>query len=349
MTPRKPGTALILGVTGQDGALLANELLAQGWRVHGGFRRGHSSKMWRLEELGILDKVDLSNINLHEPHQVIEAISTIRPDAIYHFAGESFVADSFHQPRSIIEVNVLGTLNVLEAIRIASPESRLFFASSAEIFGTADDGKLLSESDPHRPTNPYGVSKLTAQQLVGIYRERHKTHAVCGIMFNHEGPLRARNFVTRKITYNLARLRQDGGAPMQLGALNSCRDWGAASDYVAAMPLALNVATPQDYVFATGRKTSVQQFLEMAAEAAGFKPVFEGEGAAMSCRDGKSGQTLAVVSAQYFRPFDTPPLIGNPARLKKATGFTGSRELAAIAEEMVKADLHRRKNGHIHV
>jgi GDPmannose 4,6-dehydratase len=341
--------ALILGVTGQDGAILAAHLLREGWKVRGGFRRGHNTKLWRLEELGILGKIEMVNINLHEPFQVIESISSAKPDHIYHFAGESFVADSYQQPRSVLETNVLGTLNVLESIRIAAPEAKLFFASSAEVFGVPDQDQLLDEGSPFRPTNPYGISKLTAQQLVGIYRERHNLHTVCGLMFNHEGPWRARNFVTRKITYHMARLRLDGGTPMQLGAMDSCRDWGAASDYIEILPSVLDNVPPQDYVFATGKKTAVKDFLHLAAEAAGFSPAFDGEGLTMTCRDAKTGLTLATVAAQYFRPFDTPPLIGNPGRLKKVTGFKGSRDVAVIADEMVKADIQRRKSGSTHV
>ena len=289
-------TTLILGVTGQDGAHLAADLLSRGWKVHGGFRRGHVTKLWRLEELGILGKLNLVNLNLHEPHQVIEIISQLQPSRLYHFAGESFIADSFQQPRSVIETNTLGTLNVLEAVRIFSPKTRLFFASSAEVFGTPSARDLLDEESPLRPSNPYGISKLSAQQLVGVYRERHGLHAVCGIMFNHEGPLRARNFVTRKITFHLARLRVDGGPPMQLGAFDAARDWGSAVDYSRAVPMTLELDTPRNFVFATGKETTVSDFLRLSAEAAGFSPAFEGEGLSIMCRDAKSGQTLAVVS-----------------------------------------------------
>jgi len=345
----KQRTALILGVTGQDGSLLARKLVDDGWRVHGGFRRGDAVKLWRLEELGLIGKIEMVNLNLHEPFQVVEALSKARPDHIYHFAGESFVADSYHQPRSVLETNVLGTLNVLEAMRLMAPEARLFFASSSEIFGIPAAGQLLDENSPFRPLNPYAISKLTAQQLIGTYRDSHKLHAVCGLMFNHESPLRARNFVTRKITYHLARMRAEGGPPVKLGALESCRDWGAAADYIGVLPHVLDHVPPQDYVFATGQKTSVREFLRLAAEAADFRPVFEGEGVAMTCTDAKSGKVLAEASAQYFRPFDTPPLVGNPARLMQATGFKGSRDVAAIAREMVEADIHRRENGSVHV
>ena len=342
-------TALILGVTGQDGAHLASDLLREGWEVHGGFRRGHATKLWRLEELGILDRLKLVNLNLHEPHQVIEVISQLQPDYLYHLAGESFVADSFQQPRSILETNAVGTLNVLEAVRIFSPETRLFFASSAEVFGSAEANTLLNEKSAMLPKNPYGISKLAAQQLVNVYRERHGLYAVCGIMFNHEGPLRARNFVTRKITFHMARLKIDGGPPMQLGGFNAARDWGSAIDYARAIPMTLSLDSPQDFVFATGKETTIREFLHLAGEVTGFSPVFEGEGSSMMCRDSKTGNELAIVSSQYFRPFDTPPLVGNPERLKDATGFDGSRDITAIAKEMVEADLRRRKDGAVHV
>jgi GDPmannose 4,6-dehydratase len=347
--PNPGKTALIFGVTGQDGALLAAALLRDGWTVHGGSRRGHVSKLWRLEELGLIDKINLVNVNLHEPYQIIEAITTLHPDHIYHLAAESFVADSFHQPHSVMSTNVVGTLNVLEAMRIAAPRAKLFFASSAEVFGTPPEAGLLDEGSALRPINPYGVSKLAAQSLVRVYRERYDLRATCGIMFNHESPLRARNFVTRKISYNLARLRLDGGPAMNLGAMDACRDWGAAADYVQAIPLTLGLDVADDFIFATGRKTSVREFLTYAATAAGYAPVFDGAGETMTCRDQKTGQALAAVSAKYFRPFDTQPLVGNPARLKQRTGFGGSRDVVAVAEDMVAADLQRRKNGAIHV
>jgi GDPmannose 4,6-dehydratase len=225
----------------------------------------------------------------------------------------------------------------------------LFFASSAEVFGVPPDTGLLDEDSPFRPINPYGVSKLAGQNLARIYRDRFGLPAVCGIMFNHESPLRARNFVTRKISFNLARLKLAGGPPMNLGALDSARDWGSAVDYAHAIPLAMDLATPEDFVFATGRRTSVREFFAYAAAAAGYDPVFEGEGVAETCHDRKTGQALAAVSEKYFRPFDTQPLVGNPARLMQRTGFKGSRDAAGVAEDMVAADLKRRKDGAIHV
>ena len=185
----KQRTALILGVTGQDGSLLARKLVNEGWRVRGSFRRGEATKLWRLQEMDLVGKVELINLSLHEPFQVVEAISNAKPDHIYHFAGESFVADSYQQPRLVLETNLLGTLNVLESMRLIAPEAKLFFASSSEVFGTPTGSDLLDENSPFRPINPYAISKLSAQQLVGTYRDRHKIHAACGMMFNHESPI----------------------------------------------------------------------------------------------------------------------------------------------------------------
>ncbi len=342
-------TALIFGISGQDGSLLASKLLQEGWRVVGGTRRGNANKYWRLVELDIFDKVELINIHLLEPHMVIDTLKNLRPSHIYHFAGESFIEDSFFQPKMTIEVNCFSVLNVLEAIRISSPESRLFFASSSEVFGSRKLGEKLDETDTFNPLNPYGVSKLAAQQMISIYRKRHNLHAVSGIMFNHEGPFRARNFVTRKITYNLVRLKVEGGPPMQLGNFDSARDWGMAADYTKIIPSVLELNTPQDFVFATGKLTSVRKFLELSSKAVGFSPAFEGTGKSSICFDKKTGMKLAVVSENYFRALDTPPLIGNSSRLTKETGFTGSRDIEAIAQNMIEADLYRRKIGHVDV
>jgi GDPmannose 4,6-dehydratase len=338
-------TALILGVTGQDGAHMAQLLLRLGWVVYGGFRRGVTGKTWRLDELGITDKVRLVNIDIGELYQLIEAFRAIRPAHIYHFAGESFVADSFDHPKVTIDVNVIGTLNVLEAMRAAAPEARLFFTSSSEVFGRNKTDGPLDEASECRPSNPYGISKLTAQHLVRLFRDTYGLFTSIGIMFNHEGPLRARSFVTRKITYNLTRLRMSRGAPMELGQFGAARDWGSAEDYVEGMHAVMGLERPGDYVFATGRVTSIREFLGVAAVAAGFAPVFENSGADEICYDRASGLRLAQVSPRYFRPFDTPPLTGNAARLREHTGWGGSRSIERIAEGMIEADLHRWEKG----
>jgi GDPmannose 4,6-dehydratase len=343
MTANK--TALILGVTGQDGAHMAHFLLERGWIVYGGFRRGITGKTWRLDDLGITDKVRLTNIDIGEPYQLIEAFRNIHPDHIYHFAGESFVADSFNHPKVTLDVNAIGTLNVLEAMRATVSEARLFFASSSEVFGRNKTQEPLDEASELHPSNPYGISKLTAQHLVRLFRETYGLFTSIGILFNHEGPLRARSYVTRKITYNLTRLRMENGAPMELGQFNAARDWGSAKDYVQAMHSVLELDSPGDFVFATGRLTSIRGFLGIAAAAAGFEPTFENSGANEICYDRKGGMKLAQVSQRYFRPFDTPPLTGNASRLREKIGWSGSRPIESIAQEMIEADLHRWRKG----
>lgn len=341
----KNKTALILGVTGQDGAHLAAHLLRQGCTVYGGFRRGSSTKIWRLEHLGIFKHVKLININIDEPYHLIETFQEIKPDYIFHVAGESFVADSFTHPLTTIETNTIGTLNILEAVRLVAKNTRIFFASSSEIFGDAKDQILLDEKSEFLPSNPYAISKMTAQHLVRMYRDRYGLFATTGILFNHEGPLRTGSFVTRKITYNLARLAFKGGDAIELGSLDAARDWGSAEDYTYAMTLTLDTNKADDFVFATGKLTTVRQFLETAAKCAGFSPVFEGEGSSEVCLDDKTGLQIALVSERYFRPFDTTARIGDPRKLKEKTGWKGSRPIENIISEMIDADLNRWKNG----
>lgn len=337
--------ALILGVTGQDGAHVAAQLIAEGWEVYGGFRRGSSANIWRLEHLGLMGKVKLININIDEPFNLIDVFKQVQPDHIYHFAGESFVADSFVHPATTFEANSMGTLYVLEAMRHTVSGARLFFASSSEVFGGVGPDVLLDERSELRPSNPYGISKLTAQQIVRMYREAYGLFACVGILFNHEGSLRARNFVTRKITSNLARLKIQGGSPVELGDFSSARDWGSAEDYTRAMVRVLQLDQPDDFVFATGKLTSVRQFLTTAAVAAGFSPRFEGEGISEACIDSSTGLVLAQVSEQYFRPFDTSARRGNSAKLKESIKWEGSRPIEMIAAEMVRADMERWKSG----
>lgn len=341
----KNKTALILGVTGQDGAHLAAHLIRQGYTVFGGFRRGSSTKIWRLEYLDILKYVKLVNINIDEPYHLIETFQEIKPDFIFHVAGESFVADSFTHPLTTLETNTIGTLNILEAVRLSAKDTRIFFASSSEVYGDAKDGVLLDEKSEFLPSNPYAISKMTAQHLVRMYRERYSIFATTGILFNHEGPLRTGSFVTRKITYNLARLALKGGEAIELGSLDAARDWGSAEDYTYAMTLTLDANKSDDFVFATGKLTSVRKFLETAAKCVGFNPIFEGEGSSEICLDKKTGLKIAIVSERYFRPFDTTGRIGNPKKLKLETGWVGSRSIENIISEMIDADTNRWENG----
>ena len=342
-------TALILGASGQDGAHLAEQLLRDGWSVVGSFRRGSSSRLWRLQELELVDRIKLVNLNVEDPHQILDVVTRAAPEHIYHLAGASFVADSYEQPRASFESNTIGTLNVLEAMRLAAPKARLFFASSSEIFAGVFKGVPLNEQSAYHPINPYGISKLAAHHLVEVYRERHNLFACVGTLFNHEGPLRARNYVTRKISYNMARLKFDGGDPLELGSLDAQRDWGYAPDYTRAMQMLLANDTPADAIFATGKGTSVRDFLSVTAKAAGFSPAFSGKGLEEMCVDTASGLVLAVVSKKYFRESDTPAVIGDSSYLLQTTNFRHTRSIEQLAEEMLEADVARRSIGIMNV
>jgi GDPmannose 4,6-dehydratase len=345
MGVEKQRTAFVTGVTGQDGAHLAAHLLRDGWRVYGGFRRGSSNKTWRIEQLGIAKKIELVECPLSEPQHIIEIFQSIKPDHVYNLAGESFVADSFKYPGVTLEVNTHGTLNILDAARLVSPQSRLFFASSSEVFGRGGVTGPCDESTLCRPSNPYGISKLAAQNFVSLYRESYGLFACSGILFNHEGPLRGREFVTRKITFNIARLKIKGGPPIELGDMNAARDWGAADDYVEAMRAMLDQPEAKDMVIASGSLTTVREFLRMAASAAGYDPVFEGVGIDEVCTDRRSGMRLAEVSARYFRPHDTPPMYGNPALIESETGWRRKCLLEQMIKEMISADINRWEKG----
>jgi GDPmannose 4,6-dehydratase len=295
--------------------------------------------------LGIAKKVELVECQLNEPQHIFEIFQAIRPDHVYNLAGESFVADSFKYPGVTLDVNTRGTLNILDAARLLSPESRIFFASSSEVFGHSGVKGSCHERTSCSPSNPYGISKLAAQNFVSLYRESYGLFVCSGILFNHESPLRGREFVTRKITFNIARLKMQGGHPIELGNLNAARDWGAAEDYVEAMRAMLAQPTAKDMVIASGALTTVREFFRMAAVAAGFDPVFDGEGICEVCTDRKSGMRLAQVSEHYFRPYDTSPIVGNPSLIESETGWQRKIELEKMIAGMIAADTSRWKKG----
>jgi len=332
--------AFITGVTGQDGAHLANLLLVKGYTVYGGYRRG-TNKTWRLDYLGITQRIKLVEFQLNEPQSIIAILQEIKPNEIYHLAAESFVADSFNYPNMVLEANTHATCNILEAVRVSSPDTRMFFASSSEIFGDDTNGELLDESSIRHPINPYAISKLSADYFVRMYRKKYGLFVCSGILFNHEGPLRGGQFVSRKITHNIARLKLRNGEPIALGNLNSSRDWGAATDYVKAMRLMLIADSPKDFVIATGELSTVRDFLKLSALEAGFDPVFEGEGENELCIDKSSGMKISKVSKKYFRPFDTLSLAGNSLKIESDLGWKRTVNFEQLISIMVKADIDR--------
>lgn len=344
---KKALIAFIGGITGQDGAHLANLLLKNGYIVYGGYRRG--GMLWRLDFLGITNQINLVEFQLQESKRIVELFQKIKPDEIYNLAGESFVADSFDYPQHTMEINSNGVINILDAAKLVCPNAKLFFASSSEIFGSSKKNEALNENSTRRPSNPYGVSKLSSENYVRLYREKYGMFACSGILFNHEGPLRSKFFVTRKITFNLVRLKSEKEKYFELGSVNSSRDWGSSSDYVRAMHSMIKADSPKDFVISSGQLTSVKKFFEITAKEIGFDPVLEGSKNNEIFVDKSSGRVLAKVSQKYLRPFDTAPLFGNSSLIKKNLGWYPDEGINDIVKSMVEADILRRKKGIIDI
>jgi GDPmannose 4,6-dehydratase len=329
---------LITGITGQDGSFLAKKLIQQGHKVYGAVRRGSTPKYGRLLHLNILDEVTLLPIEVTEFSNVFRTLRDLKPDMIYNLAAQSFVQDSFVHPHLTSSVNYLGVLNFLESINLLGLKTSFYQASTSEMFG-----EVLSdpqdEFTPFNPMSPYAVSKCAAHQLVANYRKSYGINASSGILFNHESELRGREFVTRKITYQIAEMVNGRKKPIELGNLSSVRDWGYAPEYVDAMILIGDSKTPNDFVVATNSIFSVRDFLKISSEVAGFKPVFEGEGLEEKCIDALSGRIICEVNKKYFRPSDVVYLRGSYKKINKELGWTPKIKAEKLAEIMTVFDL----------
>ena len=339
--------SLILGVTGQDGSILANKIVSNSGNVIGTFRRGSDTgsenKLWRLKELNLLNKIKLEPLELNDSYSIQKIILKHKPDEIYHLAGNSFVGDSFKFPQFTLKTNIDSTLNILEAVKLIDRSIKVFFASSSEIFDSSELSKK-NEKSKFSPINPYGVSKLTTIQLVKLYRKAYDMKLSTGIMFNHESQFRSRSFVTRKISFNMARLKLYGGKPMSLGNINASRDWSSAEDFVDAMNLILNKNIFEDLVFASGKLTSIKKLIETAAKTVGFEPIFFGNGKNEVCIDKISKLKLVEIDKKYFREIDTPGITGDFNLLTKKTGWVSKKTILTVIQDMVKKDLDRLKN-----
>ncbi len=295
-------TALITGISGQDGAYLSKLLLEKGYKVFGAYRRSASVNLWRLQELGIEQQVHLVPLDLLEFTNILRTIEAVKPDEVYNLAAQSFVGLSFEQPLYTGDVDALGVARLLEAVRAVKPDIRIYQASTSEMFGKVQEVPQ-SESTPFYPRSPYGVAKLYAHWMTVNYREAYGMYAVSGILFNHESPLRGMEFVTRKITAGFARIKHGTQDVLELGNLDAKRDWGFAGDYVKGMWLMLQQSTPEDYVLATGQTRSVREFVELAAEAAGFDLEWDGDGVSTLGVEKTTGKILVflliVISLKY--------------------------------------------------
>ncbi len=316
-------SALITGITGQDGPYLAKLLLQKGYAVHGLIARRGTDTLWRLRELGIENDVTLINGDLLDLSSLIRAMQLSKADEVYNLAAQSFVATSWEQPILTAQVTGTSVANVLEAVRIVNPQAHFYQASTSEMFGLIQ-AEQQDETTPFYPRSPYGVAKLYGHWLTINYRESFQLHASSGILFNHESPLRGIEFVTRKVTDAVARIKQGKQKELRLGNVDSKRDWGFAGDYVQAMWLMLQQETPDDYVIATGRTTTVRDMCEIA-----FRHV------------GLNYQDYLVIDPKFYRPAEVDVLLGNPAKAKQKLGWEASTTLEELITMMVDADMRR--------
>lgn len=318
-------TALITGVTGQDGAYLAQLLLSKGYEVHGLLRRSASAEVVdsRLRWLKVADKVVLHDGNLTDLSSLTRILREVKPDEVYNLAAQSFVKSSWNQPLLTANVTALGANNVLEAVRLEKPDARFYQASSSEMYGLIQEPRQ-SEKTPFYPRSPYAVAKLYAHWLTVNYRESFGLHSSSGILFNHESPLRGIEFVTRKITDGVARIKLGLQETIALGNLDATRDWGHARDYVRAMWLMLQQDRADDYVVATGRTTSVREFCRLAFAHVGL--YYEDH---------------VVVDPRFFRPAEVDVLLGDASKAREQLGWVPECSLEQLISEMVEADLER--------
>ncbi len=329
---------LITGITGQDGSFLARSLLEKGHEVYGTARLGRSANAGRLREIGIADKIQFRQMEITEFANVQSVLSEIRPDYIYNLAAQSSVADSFKYPHYTSEVNYLGVMNILEAMRLLKLDAKLYQASTSEMYGGALEFPQ-NEATRFCPLSPYAVSKLAAHSLVVNYRQAYGIFATSGILFNHESELRGLEFVTRKITSWLARIKLHNSDPMPLGNLGAARDWGYAPEYIEMMVKMLGHDQPDDYVISTNTEHTVREFLFSAAAEIGFELFSDGEGADEKCYDRKTGRLIAYVDPGFFRTSDRVSLRGDNSKAKKELGWKPKVLAPEIARRMVNYDL----------
>jgi len=338
--------AIITGITGQDGAYLAELLLGKGYEVYGTYRRTSSVNFWRMEELGI-DKhpnMHLIEYDLTDQSNSIRMVMDIQPDEIYNLAAQSFVGVSFDQPLATAHITGLGCVHLLEAIRIVNPKIRFYQASTSEMFGEVQAIPQV-ESTPFYPRSPYGVAKLYAHWMVINYRESYDIFGCSGILFNHESPLRGLEFVTRKITDSVAKIKLGILDTIELGNLDAKRDWGFAKEYVEGMYLMLQAPKPDTYVLATNRTESVRDFVRMAFKAIDIELEFQGSGESEIAIDKATGKTVVRVNPKFYRPAEVELLIGNPEKAKNELGWEPKTTLEELCAMMVKEDLRRNEAG----
>jgi GDPmannose 4,6-dehydratase len=339
-------TAIVTGITGQDGAYLAELLLNKNYKVYGTYRRTASTNFWRMEELGIEKHPNLQLIeyDLTDLASSIRMLEKAQPSEVYNLAAQSFVGVSFDQPLTTGQITGFGAVNLLEAIRIVNSKIRFYQASTSEMFGKVQEIPQR-ESTPFYPRSPYGVAKLYAHWMTINYRESYDIFGTSGILFNHESPLRGLEFVTRKITDSFAKISQGKLDVLELGNLDAKRDWGYAKDYVDGMWRMLQADEPDTYVLATGRTETVRDFVKMAAKAIKIDLEFQGKNEQEVAIDKSTGKVIVRVNPQYYRPAEVELLIGDASRAKEKLNWQATTTLEDLCAMMVKEDLRRNERG----
>lgn len=339
-------SAIITGITGQDGAYLAELLLGKGYKVYGTYRRTSSVNFWRIEEVGIAAHPNLKLVeyDLTDMSSSIRLLQTTGATEVYNLAAQSFVGVSFDQPVTTAEITGVGALNLLEAIRIVNPAIRFYQASTSEMFGKVQ-AIPQTETTPFYPRSPYGVAKLYAHWITVNYRESYGIFGSSGILFNHESPLRGREFVTRKITDSVAKIKLGKLDCLELGNIDAKRDWGFAKEYVEGMWRMLQADEPDTFVLATNRTETVRDFVAMAFKAAAIDLEFRGTEESETAVDTATGRTVMRINPDFYRPAEVDLLIGDPAKARDILGWKPKTNLEELCRMMVEADLRRNNAG----
>ena len=334
-------TALITGITGQDGSYLAELLLQKGYKVYGIMRRKSIVDYGNV--VHIKQNIHFIYADMTDLASLIHAVKISQPDEVYNLAAQSFVATSWEQPFATADIDAIGVMNILEAVRLVKPEAHFYQAATSEMFGKVQE-MPQTERTPFYPRSPYGVAKLYGYWITKNYRESFGMFACSGILFNHESERRGLEFVTRKITYAAACIRQGVQDCLELGNLDARRDWGHASDYVYAMWLLLQNKKPEDYVIASNETRTVREFVQAAFDCAGIALAWEGEGIHEVGKDRESGRVLVKVNPKFFRPAEVEVLWGNPAKAEKELGWKREVSFEGLVERMVKSDMELVEN-----
>lgn len=335
MTHASKGTVLITGILGQDGSYMADRALREGYSVVGAVRGTLTSeRMWRLRYFGIADKVQFVNFDLLHPDSINRAIDDVEPDIVFNLAAQSSVGESFHTPLITAEAGAIGAIRIFEKARFSKKRMKVFQASSSEIFGDITDSHH-SEASFFNPKTPYGATKLFAHIMAEAYRASYGTYVSTGILFNHESPLRGENFVTRKITQSLARIKCGRQDQLHLGNIDACRDWSHARDFVDAMWKMMMLDRPENIVLASGRMTSVRKFVELAAEALDVRIEWAGSGIDEKGYDCATGKVVVAIDPAFYRPYDPTQPLADISKAQQLIGWSPQISLGQLVGEMI--------------